>query len=196
MIREPIRQGTRASPSKFAHIVLRSTDSRAAGEWYKEVLNARIVFEADLGVGLTFDEEHHRVAIIQMSDDEVAAVKKIGDLFQRVDAQRKFPGLEHAAFTFSTLGDLLGTYSRLKLSQITPVFCVNHGGTLSMYYLDPDGNNVELQIDTMTMEQSEEFMHTPEFKDNSVGAPFDPEELCELYEQGRPLSELYRIGWN
>jgi catechol-2,3-dioxygenase len=34
----------------------------------------------------------------------------------------------------------------------------NHGLTTSLYYRDPDGNKVELQVDNMTMEQADEFM--------------------------------------
>ena len=36
---------------------------------------------------------------------------------------------------------------RLKDTGITPYWCINHGFTLSMYYRDPDQNQVELQVD-------------------------------------------------
>ena len=51
---------------KLSHIVLRSADVGAARDWYMAVINARMVFEADDGMGcaLTFDEEHHRLLIV------------------------------------------------------------------------------------------------------------------------------------
>jgi catechol-2,3-dioxygenase len=41
------------------------------------------------------------------------------------------------------------TYTRLKALDITPHFTVDHGMTTSFYYVDPDGNSVELQCDNM-----------------------------------------------
>lgn len=57
------------------------------------------------------------------------------------------PGLHHVAFTFPSMGELLDNDARLRDRGIRPFFCVNHGPTTSIYYRDPDGNRIELQID-------------------------------------------------
>jgi len=36
---------------------------------------------------------------------------------------------------------------RLRELDILPVMCLDHGMTISMYYADPDGNGVEIQVD-------------------------------------------------
>jgi len=43
---------------------------------------------------------------------------------------------------------LLDAYARLDALAITPVRVVNHGFTASLYYVDPDGNWLELFADT------------------------------------------------
>lgn len=42
---------------------------------------------------------------------------------------------------------LFDTYARLKGEGIVPHACLDHGLTMSFYYLDPDGNSLELQYD-------------------------------------------------
>ena len=41
------------------------------------------------------------------------------------------------------MDDLLDTYVRLKADGIVPHACLDHGMTMSFYYVDPDGNSVE-----------------------------------------------------
>ena len=45
------------------------------------------------------------------------------------------------------MDELLDTYQRLKSDGIVPHGCLDHGMTTSFYYVDPDGNSVELQCD-------------------------------------------------
>ncbi len=182
---------------KLSHIVLRSADVGAARDWYMAVINARMVFEADDGMGcaLTFDEEHHRLLIVGMPEKDVAAQRGLGTFFQQIDKRRAMSGLEHISFTYDGVGVWLANYKRCKKRGIEPVMCVNHGPVLSMYYLDPDGNSVEIQTDTMPMDQAFEFMYSDAFADNPIGAPFDPDELCARYEAGTPLREIASTGW-
>jgi catechol 2,3-dioxygenase-like lactoylglutathione lyase family enzyme len=195
--RIPLNQFTPMPPTKLSHIVLRSGRVDEMRDWYVKALSARVVFqqEGGMGCGLTFDEEHHRIAIIGMPPGDVEKQNALGDLFAQIDKRRQMSGLEHVSFTFDGLGQLFANYRRLIGEGIFPVLCVNHGPVMSMYYLDPDGNNVELQTDTMPMDQAFEFMYGPQFAENSIGAPYDPEELCEMYEKGVPLAEIANYGW-
>ncbi|MCW5735447.1 MAG: VOC family protein [Enhydrobacter sp.] len=164
-------------PTKLAHIVLRTTDKRALLDWYVAVLGGAIVFENEFIGFMTYDDEHHRVAVIQMPD-----LKKSEGLA---------PGLHHVAFTYAGLRDLLATFARLKERGIVPRYCINHGPTTSMYYEDPDGNRVELQIDNFaTMAQANDWIRSPAFEENPIGVDFDPDELLARFQAGEPEAVL------
>jgi len=46
-----------------------------------------------------------------------------------------------------------------------------------MYYSDPDGNKIEIQVDNFdTPEAANEFMTSKYFAENPIGTDFDPEE--------------------
>ena len=122
-------------PAKLAHVVLRTAHFDEAIDWYQTVLGAFTVFRSDALAFLTYDEEHHRIAL--------AAVPPV----ERRPEDRARPGLEHIGFTYASLGELLGTFRRLRAAGIEPTWAVNHGPTTSIYYEDPDGNEIELYID-------------------------------------------------
>jgi catechol 2,3-dioxygenase-like lactoylglutathione lyase family enzyme len=169
----------RTSPQKFAHVVLKTGNFDAVIAWYAAVLNARVAFRSDFIAFLTYDDEHHRVAVINTpgapASDEAAA------------------GVHHVAYTYAGLGELLATYRRLKASGIEPARCINHGPTTSMYYRDPDGLRVELQVDNFaTMDEANAYLAGPKFAANPIGVIFDPEELIRDYEAGASLADLVK----
>jgi catechol-2,3-dioxygenase len=114
------------SPAKFAHIVLRTGQFDKMAAWYQTVLAARIVFRDEHLCFLSYDDEHHRVALINIPGMPV----------RDPDAT----GTDHVAYTYNDLGELLATYQRLKIAGILPHWPINHGVTTSMYYRDPDNN--------------------------------------------------------
>lgn len=60
----------------------------------------------------------------------------------------------------------------------------NHGPTTSMYYRDPDGNQIETQVDNMGNDECTAMMASAEFEKNPIGVDFDPEDLCRRVECG------------
>jgi catechol 2,3-dioxygenase len=54
--------------------------------------------------------------------------------------------VQHVAFGYETLDDLLGTFARLKGLGILPVMAVDEGLQTGFYYADPDQNSVELNV--------------------------------------------------
>lgn len=166
------------SPSMFAHFVLRTANRGPLCDWYMKVLNARKVFENDYIAFITYDDEHHRVAFIQVPDLE--------------KPPEKAWGLAHVAYTLANLGQLLGTYRRLKADGIVPVRTINHGPTVSMYYKDPDGNQVELQVDAFDKAGAASYFHTEPFAKNPIGVLFDADKMAADYEAGVPEAELLR----
>ena len=168
------------SPAKFAHFVLRTGQVDNMAEWYRTVLAARIVFRDERLCFLSYDDEHHRLALIQVPGLE--------------PRDPNGTGTDHVAYSYRNLGDLLATYRRLKAAGILPHWPINHGVTTSMYYRDPDNNRVELQIDNFTTEaECQAYFQSVAFRDNPVGVTYDPEDLCRRYEAGEPIAELLRI---
>jgi hypothetical protein len=60
-----------------------------------------------------------------------------------------------------------------------------------MYYRDPDGNRVELQIDNFaTAKEGQDWMLSPAFDRNPIGVEYDPDTLVERFRSGVPVAEL------
>jgi catechol-2,3-dioxygenase len=165
------------SPHKLAHVVFKTSRYRELIAWYKTVLGAGTAFSNDFLTFLSYDDEHHRVAIINMPGLEAAP--------------DKCHGLHHVAFTYANFDALLTNYERLRDLGILPVFVINHGPTSSMYYADPDGNQIELQIDNYdTIEEATEFFYSKAFADNAVGVEFDPEDMLRRFRMGETEQAL------
>ncbi|HEX7782240.1 MAG TPA: VOC family protein [Sphingobium sp.] len=165
------------SPIKFAHVVLRTPHFRALVSWYKLVLNASPAFENEDVAFIAYDDEHHRVAFINVPGLEP----------YRTDTA----GVHHIAFSHATLDALLTNYERLRERGIVPVWSVNHGPTTSLYYSDPDGNRVEFQVDNYdTVEEAGAFFFSDAFTANPIGVDFDPEELLRRLRAGEDSAAL------
>ncbi|HZT89133.1 MAG TPA: VOC family protein [Stellaceae bacterium] len=168
------------SPAKFAHFVLRTGQIDKMAAWYQTVLAARIVFCDERLCFLSYDDEHHRLALISVPGLPVRDPNSAGT--------------DHVAYTYNDLGELLSTYRRLKAAGILPHWPINHGVTTSMYYRDPDNNRVELQIDNFaTPAELDGYFHSAAFAANPVGVTYDPEQLCRDYEAGVLMGDLLRI---
>lgn len=167
------------APSLFAHFVLRSSNMPAMVDWYSTVLDMRVVHRNGFICFLTYDDEHHRLAIVN-----VEGLHAPDD---------KAWGLAHVAYAYRDVGQLLSTWRRLKQRGIEPYRPIHHGPTLSMYYRDPDGNSVELQVDCYrTKAEASAYFATEAFRRNPIGVAFDPAELAARYEAGVPEPELLR----
>jgi catechol-2,3-dioxygenase len=170
LAREPVGKEP-VSPELFAHFVLRTSNLSALRHWYQTVLNARIVFDNGTLCFLTYDDEHHRLALINVPG------------LHAPDEQSW--GLAHVAYSYASLRQLLATWQRLKDEGIVPYRPINHGPTVSMYYRDPDGNAVELQVDAFTTkEAAARYFDSAAFQRNPIGVAFDPAELLRAFESG------------
>ena len=174
-------------PVKLAHIVLKTEPSKLKlmVDFYKTFLSARVVHENEFMSFLTYDAEHHRIAII--------AIPTL------TGPSPTASGLLHVAFTFSSLAELLLAYRQRKEGHgIEPYWCVNHGPTTSLYYRDPDGNEIETQVENFEdPEDATRFMMGKEFEENPVGTDFDPEEWIARLENGEKeevLKKRVEIG--
>jgi catechol 2,3-dioxygenase-like lactoylglutathione lyase family enzyme len=177
-----------AAPMKLAHIVFKTPRIAEMIDWYTTVLDAVVVFTDKRIAFLTYDQEHHRIALIK-----VPRLLRIPGLVWKV--HRKFFGVDHVAFTYEQLPDLIAAHRRLADAGIEPVWCINHGPTTSMYYEDPDGNRIELQVDNFaTNRELVDWLGGGEFDKNPIGVEFDPVVLERLAAAGTPVEVLVRRG--
>lgn len=158
-----------AKPSYFAHFVIRTSNYEAMVKWYEDFLQAQRVFSNDRATFLTYDDEHHRVAIVNRPD--------------LIPTTPQHAGIDHVAYSMASIHDLVINYERLKALEILPYWGINHGPTTSMYYRDPDGNQIELQVDNWSEPgKTREYFQTPEFAANPIGVAFDPEEFARDFQ--------------
>jgi catechol 2,3-dioxygenase-like lactoylglutathione lyase family enzyme len=171
------------APSKFAHIVYRTHRFDEMIDWYSRVFEANIRYRDGRFAFLSYDDEHHRVAFVNLGPPPPNTAK----------ASTAVPGVHHVAYTWSNLAELLETYKRLANLGIRPVSPVRHGMTLSLYYADPDGNGLEFQIDLLDERAATAFMHGPIFARNPGGESFNPDALVARYESGGPVDDMIYI---
>ena len=164
------------------HVTLKTNRVREMIDWYATVVGMKALHHSRFGAWMTNDRANHRIALLAhpaLSDDP-----------------DKVPhtGMHHIAFEYAGIGELLETYDRLKGHDITPHACLDHGITTSLYYVDPDGNSVELQTDNFgDWAASTEWMCTaPEFEVNPIGVTADPEQLLAAHREGVDAAELHR----
>jgi catechol 2,3-dioxygenase-like lactoylglutathione lyase family enzyme len=169
-------------PRNFAHVVYRSYRFDDMLRWYVTVFNGKVQYQNPVIAFVTYDEEHHRVALLNL-----------GILKGESDARAPLgqPGVDHVAYGYGNLTELLDKYQELKQKFVLPYWCIHHGVTISLYYADPDGNQMEFQADCFdTVDGANEFMHGPHFELNPIGVEFDPEVMLAKLRAGVPESEL------
>ena len=131
---------------------------------------------------VTYDEEHHRVAFANLSVLDPDGTR---------DGRRGKIGVDHVAYTYGSLRELFENYEQLKSAGIKPYWCIHHGITVSLYYADPDGNQMEFQVDSYaTNEEANAYMYGPSYKANAMGVEYDPDEWLARLRAGAPDSEF------
>jgi catechol-2,3-dioxygenase len=167
------------------HVNLKTTRLQEMIDWYGLVLGTRVIHQFEGGAWTTNDAANHRVAFI--------CAPGLEDDLEKI----RHTGLHHTAYEYPSMDDLLDNYLRLKEHGILPHCCLDHGMTMSFYYVDPDGNSVELQCDEFgDWSRSTEFMLTaPEFTANPIGINIDPELVVAAREAGATPEEIHRRAY-
>lgn len=170
--------GRKIVPTHMAHIVLKTKQYEAMVDWYRTVFHAEPVYADPMLTFLTFDDEHHRIVLGNWPPSAP-------------DLDPASVGMAHFAWSYASIEDLVSTYERLKAAGIVPFWPNNHGVTTSLYYRDPDGNEVELQANNFaTAEECKAYFKSPEYCANPIGNSFDVELFVRGYRAGRPFGEI------
>jgi catechol 2,3-dioxygenase len=164
------------------HINLKTTRLQEMIDWYGTVVGTKPNFQFPAGAWLSNDGANHRIALLASS--------KLSDDPRKLE----HTGIHHMAFEYGSCDELLDNYTRLKALGIVPHMSLDHGMTTSFYYVDPDGNSVELQYDNFgDWQESSEWMRTsPEFAANPIGVPVDPAKMVEARHAGASSADLHR----
>ncbi|MBT3432837.1 MAG: biphenyl 2,3-dioxygenase [Nitrospinaceae bacterium] len=174
-----IGKGEKVRPFEMAHINFHTARLEDMKSWYITVLEAKAVYADGNYAFLSYDEDFHRIALIRDS--------RLGDK----------SGLEasadHAAFAYASLEELVYTFERLRNLNILPDRVINHGPTISLYYLDPDGNHLELQVNRFgSMDEIKEFLKKGTFAVDPIGVEFNIDLFIEKLQSGVSTNELFR----
>jgi catechol-2,3-dioxygenase len=98
------RERGRLAPTKLEHAVLRTTQLKPMLEWYVKLLEADVSFSNPSIAFLSYDEQNHRIGLVQRPGTTVRPPNSAG--------------LDHLAFTYADLGELSATYKRLKMLHV------------------------------------------------------------------------------
>jgi catechol 2,3-dioxygenase len=168
------------------HVNLKTNRLQEMITWYGLVVGMTVTHQYENGAWLGNDAANHRLALLADANWEDDPDKL------------QHTGLHHTAYEYPSMNDLLDTYVRLAGHSILPHGCLDHGMTMSFYYVDPDGNSVELQCDEFGGDWAagKAWMHaSPEFAENPIGVPIDPARVVAARDQGASEEELHRRAY-
>jgi catechol 2,3-dioxygenase len=175
---------------RLQHLGLTTGNLETMIDWYRKVLGMSVVHRTGGAAPMNAawvsnDETNHRLAFVQLPG-------------LSPDPDRSHhPRLQHFAFEFRTLDDLLGTYARLKDLRIIPVMCTDGGLQTALYYEDPDRNCVEINVDNYgdCWTSSEHLRNSPEFAKNPLGVFVDPDKMIVARAAGVSPWDLHKRAW-
>ncbi|MFT3820161.1 MAG: VOC family protein [Rubrivivax sp.] len=173
---------SRIRPQRFVHVVYRTRRFQQMLDWYATVFDARVRHRNPVLAFLSYDDEHHRFAFVNLQalQPEGTETEKSGLI-----------GVDHLAYTYASLEALFENYEYLKARGILPYWCIHHGITVSMYYADPDRNQMELQVDCFEdADEANAFIEGPHFAANPIGVEFDPEQWLQRLRRGETAADL------
>lgn len=125
-----------ASALAFSHVGFYVTDLERMADFYARFLGFTVTDRGRLGeaqlVFLSRDPaEHHQIVLVAGRP-----------------AQLPFNPINQISFRVGSFATLRALYNRLCDEQRPDIAPVSHGNALSVYFRDPEGNRIELFIDT------------------------------------------------
>jgi catechol 2,3-dioxygenase len=129
-------------PDRIGHVVIKVRDLARSTKFYSEVLGLRVMKE-EPGFKMVFlashGRDHHELAVMEVGADAAGPHKHS-------------IGLSHIAFRLPDEPALRAAYDELKKHEVRITSAINHGVTKSIYFRDPDGNDLELYCDGLPEE--------------------------------------------
>jgi catechol 2,3-dioxygenase len=122
-------------PQRIGHVVIKVRNLERSARFYTEVMGLQVMkMEHGMGFFASNGRDHHEIAAIEVgADAPVAPPRAIG--------------LSHIAFRLNDEAHLRAAYDDLKAHDVKIITAINHGVTKSIYFRDPDGNQLEVYCD-------------------------------------------------
>jgi len=138
----------------LGHVHLKVRDLERALSFYREVFGLDVTERQGRYAFLSWGEHHHDVALQAVGADAPGPGQGVG--------------LYHAAVEADSLDRLKRVYEHLE-DRGVEVAPVDHGISKALYFEDPDGNGLELYVDTREEQDAGEW--------SGQNRRFDPESL-------------------
>jgi catechol 2,3-dioxygenase len=129
----------------LGHVHLKVTDVDRAVDFYADLLDLAVTERQGNFAFLTFGDHHHDLAL----QGGALPADETGDGRSRV-------GLYHSAFEVGSPAALRDVYERLRAWDVA-VSPVDHRISKAFYFDDPDGNGVEVYLDTRAETDRDEW---------------------------------------
>ena len=129
---------------QLGHVVLKVRDRKRAEEFYAGVLGMEVAARMDRPPMTFFTlGNHHDLAVAEVGPDGP-------------DPAPNSPGLMHAAFKIGeSLDELREAKAYLEAAGVKILGISDHTVSQSIYLSDPDGNTIEVYVDTSDVWQSD-----------------------------------------
>ncbi|WP_137283729.1 VOC family protein [Halorussus salinisoli] len=142
--------------TELGHVHLKVRDVDRAVAFYRDVLGLDVTERAGDYAFLSWGDKHHDVALQGVGPDAPGPGPGVG--------------MYHAAFEVEDADALRETHLRLRERGVE-VAPVDHAISKALYFDDPDGNGLEVYLDTRAENDREEW--------GGRNDRFDPESLGE-----------------
>ena len=121
---------------QLGHVVLKVRDRERSEHFYTEVLGLPFAARRDTPAMTFFTlGNHHDFAVVEVGPDGA-------------DAAGNSPGLFHVAFKVGdSIEDLRTAKADLEAAGVAIEMIADHTVSKSIYFHDPDGNEIEIYID-------------------------------------------------
>jgi len=178
---------------KLQHYGLTTSNIDAMIEWYRKVLGITVNHRSEAPGGTqggapfsavaftSNDEANHRIVFFEIPGLAADPEKS------------RHARVQHVAFEYRTIDELLGSYVRLKRLGITPAFALDEGFQAAFYYTDPDGNLLEFNVNYYGNDwtATEHLKSAPPIAQRPQTAPIDPEKLVAARQAGASAWALH-----
>lgn len=135
-----------ANIKKVGHVVLGVRDPQRSIKFYTEALGMECVnLLEDMQMAFfSFGERDHDIAVIKVPDDQPVGSSGLAHTALEIDGGEE---------------QLRELYEQLKRHGVQVEFTANHLITKSVYFLDPDGNRLEIFSQQMTPAVAKQRLH-------------------------------------
>jgi catechol 2,3-dioxygenase len=124
-------------PDRIGHVVIKVRDIERSRKFYRDVMGLQVMMELPrpkMAFFASNGRDHHEIACMEVGKDAKAPE------WHQV-------GLVHIAFRLKDEEELRSAFKVLKDNDVPISFTVDHGITKSVYFSDPDGNQLEVYCD-------------------------------------------------